>query len=295
MTEVRSPTAPRVVRLVAALSPIVAVLAGVLPTGCAAPPAVDAAPVSAEGPQASGTLADGTPWSIGALRPATVTLRAEDFTRPAGTVASLAIASGDRSGATLEERVLSEDGGGLVVEEYFRRDDGSYEYAERMRIRRGDDGALWCVSVDTPDEQVITLFPGDLLFAPSTLAPGGASSSASPMRTRPTGERIRRTNGRATRELAYVGDCEVTVGGRTSSAAVVDVVFVADLDLAKARRESRLFIVPGAGVVAERWSETIRILGLFPREAGQLLLLLDARTAPAESPEAPAADGVPQS
>jgi hypothetical protein len=235
---------------------------------------------------AEGTLADGTAWRIGAVRPSHGALRAEDFVRPAGAVAVIAVAEGDRAGSLVEERTLPGDGDALAlaIEEHLRRDDGSYEYLERMELRRGEDGGLYCTLVDTPDEAVVTLFPGDLVFAPTDLGPGRPSHSASPMRTKPTGDRIRRTRGAATRELELVGGSAVTVGDRTVEALVVDVAFVADLDLAKARRESRLFVVPGVGVVAEIWRETIRILGIIPREAGQTLLLLEVRRDEAPPP-----------
>ena len=67
---------------------------------------------------------------------------------------------------------------------------------------------------------------------------------------------------------------------RISSSPAERLTFVASLDLAKARVEATIYVVPGRGVVAEDRTEEIRVLGIFPRRSVERVVLTELETKP---------------
>jgi hypothetical protein len=72
-------------------------------------------------------------------------------------------------------------------------------------------------------------------------------------------------------------------GSRAASpddAAPAGAFLVASLDAAKARRESEIFVVPGRGIVAERWREKVTVLGIFPKTTEETVVVVPTKGTP---------------
>jgi hypothetical protein len=107
-------------------------------------------------------------------------------------------------------------------------------------------------AVLSPGDAALSRFATPLRLLPSSLAAGADSSNLRRRKDRGTGERVAR----------YARDVEVTVGGRTYRAQVLESSFTALLGSAKATRTTELLVVPGLGPVAERWTREVVVLGL---------------------------------
>ena len=87
--------------------------------------------------------------------------------------------------------------------------------------------------------------------------------------------------------MRIVGTAAVDASGEPLEATVVETEFEARLDAARAQRRATLYIVPGRGVVAERWEERIVVLGIFPRSGSETTVALPATAAVDASKDAP--------
>ena len=147
-------------------------------------------------------------------------------------------------------------------------------------MRKGND-IEWREPLGTTNESVIdgtsvrlrrTVVPGDkavsifdpplLLVSPDGPRPGDtAFETSSPMRVEwiSGGERDR---GEGMRSSRILGTARVRTPAGEADALVVENTFEAHLQMARARRVTTLWIVPGEGPVAERWSQTIFVLGI---------------------------------
>lgn len=114
-----------------------------------------------------------------------------------------------------------------------------------------------------PGDKAISVFePPLLLVSPEGPRPGDAAfETESPMRVEwiAGGERDR---GEGTRSSRILGTARVRTPAGEADAIVVENTFEAHLQMARARRVTTLWIVPGEGPVAERWSQTIFVLGI---------------------------------
>lgn len=166
----------------------------------------------------------------------------------------------------------------VTDDEWMRIEDG----ARAATLVRGGDAIEWREPLGTTTESVIddssvrlrrTIVPGDRavsVFDPPLLlvsADGPSTGDAafmteSPMRVEwiDGGERDRGTGHRSSRIL---GTSRVRTPAGEADALVVENTFEAHLKMARARRVTTLWIVPGEGPVAERWSQTIFVFG-FP-------------------------------
>lgn len=163
------------------------------------------------------------------------------------------------------------------------------------------DGTLLLHGVDSHPDRARTIFDPPLPLAPASLQPGAEHVWTSAMRVvvLPAATR-ERAAGEGTRTMRLLREEVIEVeSGSLERAAVVEVLFRADLGSAKAERRSELLVLPGRGVVGRRWSERLVILGLFPKESGQSSVREGIRIATdgdlsASSPEsAPASDPRP--
>lgn len=115
-----------------------------------------------------------------------------------------------------------------------------------------------------PGDRAVSVFdPPLLLVSPDgPKSAGVAFETESPMRVEwiDGGERDRGTGHRSSRIL---GTSRVRTPAGEADALVVENTFEAHLKMARARRVTTLWIVPGEGPVAERWSQTIFVFG-FP-------------------------------
>ena len=199
---------------------------------------------------------------------------AADLVGRIGDARTFEVLAGRATGERRVQRVVKGDDGTVAIEESTRAG------LERSVLRRRADGGYTLLSVDTPAEDSRSDFDAGLEFTRPTLAAGEVSESASPMRVTLLSSGRERAKGSATRTQRISGSAEIDLSGERLVATVVETVFVADLDSATARRESQLFVVPGRGVVAERWREKVTILGIFPKVTEETVVLVPSKEAP---------------
>jgi hypothetical protein len=155
-----------------------------------------------------------------------------------------------------------------------------------------EDGSLLLHCVDSHPDRARTIFDPPLPIAPPSLESGAEHVWTSAMRVvvLPAATR-ERAKGEGTRTMRLLREEFVEVeSGDLERASVVEVLFRADLDTAKAERRSEILVLPGRGTVGRRWKERLVILGLFPTESGQSSVRQGIRLAtggdmPASSPE----------
>lgn len=135
---------------------------------------------------------------------------------------------------------------------------------------RGPDGSVALDRVDSHPDRTTSLFEPALQLAPASLDAQVDLTATSSMRAvltaRPESERDR---GTAHRTLRYDRDERVRWMGEEARVKVVEIAFTAELGSAKVTRTSQQWVLPGEGVIAERWHETLVILKLFTKESGQ--------------------------
>jgi hypothetical protein len=162
-------------------------------------------------------------------------------------------------------------------DDWMRSEDG----VRAGTLVRTGDAIEWREPLGTTTESVIdgpsvrlrkTIVPGDkalsvfdpplLLVSPDGPTPDGvAFETASPMRVEwiDGGERDR---GEGFRSSRILGSARIRTPAGEAVATVVENTFEARLRMARARRVTTLWIVPGEGPVAERWSQTIFVFGI---------------------------------
>lgn len=255
--------APRAIFLRASL---VLALAVAPLAGCASTPLV---PDDAQRPATFTVLAR---HSADERTPAAVA--AADLVGREGETRTLAVIAGREPGERRIQRVAAQQDGTVAIEESTRAG------LERSVLRRRADGGHMLLSVDTPSEDSRSVFADGLEFARPSLARGEVSQSASPMRVTLLSSGKPRAKGSATRTQRISGSADIEVCGERLVATVVETVFVAELDAAVARRESELFVVPGRGIVAERWREKVTVLGIFPKTTEETVVVVPTKAAP---------------
>ena len=196
---------------------------------------------------------------------------AADLVGRVGDERTFEVLAGRETGERRTQRVTRNDDGTIAIEEATRAG------LERSVLRPRDDGGYTLLSVDTPGEDSRSEFSGGLEFARPSLDGSAVSESASPMRVTLLSSGKSRANGSATRTQRIVGSADIDLSGERLLATVVETVFVADLDRADARRESQLFVVPGRGIVAERWREKVTVLGIFPKTTEETVALVPTK------------------
>ncbi len=195
-----------------------------------------------------------------------------------GTLAARDLLPGPAAGSEEEWLALE----GLLAPNAFRVRSASAAspHADRIRTRSADirvmewsveaDGTVLLHAVDSLPDKTTSLFEPPLLIAPPSLAAGEERSVTSAMRAVLTATPGReRDRGTGTRTIRYDRDEMVRWRGATHRAKVAQVRFVADLGSARAERLTELWVVPGEGVVSERWNETLTILKVFDKRSMQ--------------------------
>jgi len=124
------------------------------------------------------------------------------------------------------------------------------------------DGAVSMRSSRVPADSAISHFDPPLLLATPTQPGSGTLESTAPMRVDWMGGG-ERDSGRVQRTSRILGRALVRTPAGEAEAVVVENVFEAQLKMARARRQTTLWVVPGHGPVAERWAQTVFVLG-FP-------------------------------
>jgi len=258
----RAPSVHRIVTLAALLAGL---SAAALPLGgCASTPVAIDAPLR---PATFAILARHSPETRAAVA-------ANDLVGRVGETRTLAVVAGREAGERRTQRVAESADGTVAIEESTRAG------LERSVLRPREDGGYTLLSVDTPGEDSRSAFAEGLEFARPSLAPGEASESASPMRVTLLSSGKERAKGSSTRTQRITGSADIDVCGERLVATVVETVFVASLDAAKARRESEIFVVPGRGIVAERCREKVTVLGIFPKTTEETVVVVPTKGTP---------------
>ena len=118
-------------------------------------------------------------------------------------------------------------------------------------------------AVLSPGDAALSRFATPLRLLLSSLAAGAEHRSSAAMEVVDSSDlRRRKDRGTGERVARYARDVEVTVGGRTYRAQVLESSFTALLGSAKATRTTELLVVRGLGPVAERWTREVVVLGL---------------------------------
>lgn len=243
-------------------------LAGLSLAGCAAAPAA----VEVDAPPRPASFAILERHAPATRAPAAVS--ADDLVGRVGDSRTLEVVAGREPGERRTQRVVESADGTIAIEESTRAG------LERSVLRRRADGGYTLLSVDTPDEDSRSVFADGLEFARPILAAGDASESASPMRVTLLSSGAERAKGSSKRTQRITGSADIDLCGERLVATVVETVFVANLDAAKARRESELFVVPGRGIVAERWRERVTVLGIFPKVTEETVVVVPSKRSP---------------
>jgi hypothetical protein len=185
------------------------------------------------------------------------------------------------SGAVLAPRDLYPRDGKT---EWIATDDDWMRIEDGVRtgtLVRAGEGIEWREPLGTTTESVTgesdvrlrrTIVPGDkaisvfdpplLLVSAEGPGPGDAAfETETPMRVEwiDGGERDR---GEGFRSSRILGTARIRTPAGDAVATVVENTFEARLKMARARRVTTLWIVPGEGPVAERWSQTVFVFGI---------------------------------
>lgn len=248
-------------------------LAGALAlAGCAATPRADPPPA----------------LSIGPIEATARTVAAADLVRPAGTVARYAIVEGDAERGEIVERFETPAADAAAADaapDLVRIEERGGRAVERMEFRRADDGTLALLRVDSIADRSRSLFGTPLPFA-ADLAPGAELAASTPMTVLTLPGLRKRAEGTARRTLRVAGECEIAISGERMRAIALDLEFDVALDVANAEVRSRIFVVPGRGVVAELRTESRTILRVIRTENAETAVLksVESRGAPPTAP-----------
>lgn len=232
----------------------------------------------------AGTPKDLTPPSpllVGAIEPTTCSVSVRDIVRAEGSVARYEIVVGDPVGGEVVERMTSEVHPELPPM-LVRCEERGGRVVERMLLSTVSDGAVRLERVDSILDRSRSEFSDPLAFA-AELRPGKVLADESPMKVLTLPSLKRRAEGTARRSLSLVGECDVTMWGERVRAMALDLAFDVELDVAVATVRSRMYVVPGRGVVAEVREESRRVLGLFRTTTSETIVLrsIEEAAAPA--------------
>jgi hypothetical protein len=271
--------------------------------GCATTPVTttvattnSSAATAAASTNAHARTADGAPPTkpaaplvIGAIEPATRGVMAQDLVRAPGTVAVYEVVDGARrrgsSKELLRERIewREQPDGSAVLTRVEERDG---RVVERMEFVHKPEGALDLARVDSITDRSRSEFATPLPFA-ADVASGAELAGESAMTVRTLPKLAKRAEGSARRALRIAGECTLSLRGEELRATVVEIEFDVSLDVAKARVRSRLFVVPGRGVVAEERSESRDVLAVFRSTSDETTVLVSVEEGPAAAPARP--------
>ncbi len=208
---------------------------------------------------------------VGAIEPTTRSVAIRDLVRAEGSVARYEITAGDPVGGEVVERMTREarpESPPALV----RSEERGGRVAERMLLSALDDGTVRLERVDSILDRSRSEFSDPLAFA-AELAPGKVLADESPMTVLTLPALRKRAEGSARRSLAIVGECDLARWGTRDRAIALDLAFDVELDVAVASVRSRMYVVPGRGIVAEVREESRRVLGLFRTTTRETIVL----------------------
>ncbi|MFM7259567.1 MAG: hypothetical protein ACKO3W_03085 [bacterium] len=208
---------------------------------------------------------------VGAIEPTTRSVAARDLVRAEGSVARYEIVAGESVGGEVIERMTREVRPELPPA-FMRHEERGGRIAERMLLSTLDDGTFRLERVDSILDRSRSEFTDPLVFA-AELTPTKGINDESPMSVFTLPALRKRAEGTARRSLTIAGECDLTLWGQRVRAIALDLAFDVELDVAVATVRSRMYVVPGRGVVAEAREESRRVLGLFRTTSSETIVL----------------------
>lgn len=248
---------------------------------------------------AAGPAAD-DPLELGPLRPPRGTLARADllpWTSPhfKGTTRFESIAEGDAP-TTRFEIVEGPDTGALLIETrrpgpterswlVSRRVDGEAgPREERLLVLNSDDGPLLMPEMLNFARGVRVEMDPPTIVLPARIDPAQPITRELRMRLPLLANPRRlRDRGIGTSELTYPHDQRVRTPAGIFNAHLLREVFTSRLGTATAVRTTDRWFAPEVGLVAERWTEEVRVLGVVVDRSRQAIRLLPPAAPPPAS------------
>lgn len=190
-------------------------------------------------------------------------VRAEDIYRPESGTMRYYITGDDVDGKLLVRETSESDkykSQWMTVESIVT---GGGDEARATKFWSIDDkgDALLHASIDH-EENALTLFNPPLVMAPAELAAGKSSEATSPMRVvSDSNPAQRKETGDAHQTITNNGMVRLRTALGELDAVKLTIEFEADMSMADATETTELYINADHGVIAERRTRTVKILG----------------------------------
>lgn len=171
----------------------------------------------------------------------------------AGSARRFVRSTTSKFGATIQDEIVG------VRSEFLRLD--------------AQGNVVMCAVIDRANS-ALSLFDPPLVVMPATLARNKPFEARAAMRVvdvkNPSKQK---EHGSAIRTIEYIGDRLVKTTFGEVECHLLTIVFTADLSLADDVTKTTLYVSPKYGVVAEQWSERLKVFGAITSERGQVSLL----------------------
>lgn len=180
---------------------------------------------------------------------------------------AFAVRSGEHEGETGVRAVRRDDAGRAVVSWTIEGED---EPLNQSVLERADDGGLVVVRMPNRERDVVTRFEPPFVHFPPELARDEPFEQDLRMLVADFDEpdRVNR-RGDSTSTLTLLGGARVTVDGRDVVAGVTRAELVSTFGPARVTRTTDRWLVPGEGLVAESWTEVVRVAGFVSERREQ--------------------------
>lgn len=190
--------------------------------------------------------------------------RASDIYPPRAGESRYHITGGDFGGTMLVRETSETDSyqaQWITVESIIEADGPAARSTTFWSI--SDEGdALLHASIDH-QQNALTLFNPPLVMTPTELTAGATSESTTPMRVvSESNPAHKRENGDATQTIIHAGGVRLRTAIGELDAVKIIIDFTADLTMADAVERTELYVNPEHGIVAEKRSRRVDILGV---------------------------------
>lgn len=156
-------------------------------------------------------------------------------------------------------------------------DAGSGEVLNERVFAIAGDGGIVLDAMTNHARGVIVEFDPKMISMPETLDLGEPFERESAVRLpRLSNPEQLRDQGSARMTLELLGSQRAQTPADSFEALRALETFITDTRFAKATRTIERWVAPGAGVVAERWTEDVRAMGIFGGSSSQAILLIDS-------------------
>lgn len=193
----------------------------------------------------------------------TRTVHADDINRPETNTARYYITGDDLDGAILIRTTSETDKyhSQWVTVDSIVTDNGDKVRSTRYWSINDTGDALLHASVDH-DENALTLFNPPLVIAPADLDAGKNADFTSPMRVvSHSNPAQRKEAGEAHQTITNAGMVRLRTALGELDAVKITIQFIADMSMADATEITVLYVNEDFGIVAEKRTRTVKILG----------------------------------